>query len=432
MKSYFRNIQSQIVSLINESHVSIDIAMSWFTNEVLFEAVLKQLGRGVSVNMIIINDQINNNPYGLDFDKFISKGGNLFLSEDENLMHHKFAIIDNEILINGSYNWTYFAEYKNHENVIIIYDKKTVNSFTSEFKRLMSHFNKSSKFIKSTSILNLENDLTSKRLIIDDLISKSYQFETKGSYSDALRIAGHVFEIDKSNNRIQRAIDILNNKEKSTNTRAFEISYPLLGTNSNLNDFKEALKAATTAYKKKKYEQAITYLNNAKDINSEFAEVYFWLGICYWKKQKYESAVDVCNEALKINPEYSAALNLRGIVYSELNKLDNAIDDFSRSYLMNNMLYKSIFNKGLILKRKGDTKRSNEEFRKCISVIKHYLISFPDDEEAYSIGGDCYSLLDEKSSATEFYSIAEKIMGSRTIDDKDLNVLDRINEGKKR
>jgi phosphatidylserine/phosphatidylglycerophosphate/cardiolipin synthase-like enzyme len=35
-------------------------------------------------------------------------------------MHNKFCVINNKILINGFYNWTYYAEDRNRENVLII------------------------------------------------------------------------------------------------------------------------------------------------------------------------------------------------------------------------------------------------------------------------------------------------------------------------
>jgi phosphatidylserine/phosphatidylglycerophosphate/cardiolipin synthase-like enzyme len=76
--------------------------------------------------LIIHNDYINNRETGLPFQKFIDAGGKFYFSDEENPMHNKFCIIDNQVLINGSYNWTYYAESKNRENVLIIKDEKDV------------------------------------------------------------------------------------------------------------------------------------------------------------------------------------------------------------------------------------------------------------------------------------------------------------------
>ena len=40
-------------------------------------------------------------------------------SQREGLMHHKFALIDNLILLNGSFNWTERAVWENCENLVI-------------------------------------------------------------------------------------------------------------------------------------------------------------------------------------------------------------------------------------------------------------------------------------------------------------------------
>ncbi|XP_076330389.1 mitochondrial cardiolipin hydrolase zuc [Tachypleus tridentatus] len=52
------------------------------------------------------------------------------------LMHHKFIIIDNETLINGSFNWTKQAVTGNYENILITNQKELVEPYTQEFHRL--------------------------------------------------------------------------------------------------------------------------------------------------------------------------------------------------------------------------------------------------------------------------------------------------------
>jgi tetratricopeptide (TPR) repeat protein len=432
MTSHFSNIQFQIESLISSAESEINIAVAWFTNEVLFEAILKKIDKGVKTNLIIINDSINNNINGLDFDLIIQKGGNLFLSESENIMHHKFAIIDNKHLINGSYNWTYFAEYKNHENIIITQDEEIINRFSIEFTRLTRLFSKKIKYEKIKTLMNFENDLSSKRLVVEDLIFKSYSLETKGSYSSAIQVAQKAFEIDKENIKIKHAINLLETKNTSTSTKVFEHSYPLAGTNTNLIVFKNALKKATSAYRKKKYDEALVHLNLAKENNSEFAEIYFWIAICNWKKSKITEGLLACNMALKLNDKYASVLNLRGILFSEINKLDEALIDFSVSYNLNNNLYKALFNKGLINKKKGNTQQSKDDFKKCLTSLDNHLKAYPSDEEALSICGDCYSLLNDKDKAKEYYLKADKLIESRNFEDRDLNILDRIKDGKQR
>jgi phosphatidylserine/phosphatidylglycerophosphate/cardiolipin synthase-like enzyme len=51
-------------------------------------------------------------------------------------MHHKFAVIDDFLLINGSLNWTAKGVRQNHENVIISDSKVYIREFKTEFKQL--------------------------------------------------------------------------------------------------------------------------------------------------------------------------------------------------------------------------------------------------------------------------------------------------------
>lgn len=133
----FKGIKDQIIENISKAKNSLKIAMAWFTNYDIFEKLLELRERNVSIDLIVINDLINNGGYCLNFNELIEKGGSVYLSEFPSMMHHKFCIIDDEILINGSYNWTYYAENINEENILIIKGKTIINSFVAEFDRLL-------------------------------------------------------------------------------------------------------------------------------------------------------------------------------------------------------------------------------------------------------------------------------------------------------
>ena len=77
IKAYFSNIKDVLLQNIQFSKQSINVAVAWFTQRELFVAILDALDRGVSVSIILIDDIINRNEYGLDFSLFIRKGGNL-------------------------------------------------------------------------------------------------------------------------------------------------------------------------------------------------------------------------------------------------------------------------------------------------------------------------------------------------------------------
>merc|ERR1712137_989791 len=55
-------------------------------------------------------------------------------------MHHKFAVIDKKVLINGSFNWTSGAVKGNDENVVISHHAGLAGRFAEEFNRLWEGF----------------------------------------------------------------------------------------------------------------------------------------------------------------------------------------------------------------------------------------------------------------------------------------------------
>lgn len=138
VESHFDDILTKLQKELFEARTSIKIAVSWFTNYVLFKTVNQLADNGVEVQIVINNDSINNGGYCLDFNELISKNNVKFsLVEYPHLLHHKFCIIDDKTIINGSYNWTRFSS-SNYENIMIIRnDKSVVDSFNKEFERII-------------------------------------------------------------------------------------------------------------------------------------------------------------------------------------------------------------------------------------------------------------------------------------------------------
>lgn len=117
---------------------SIDIAVAWFTNEDIFDAVVAQLDHGIRVRLVLINDDINFFG-GLDFQCFINKGGQLFFGKTGYFMHNKYCIIDGKAVYTGSYNYTYFAEHSNFENIVCITDEvSAVSEYFKNYEYILS------------------------------------------------------------------------------------------------------------------------------------------------------------------------------------------------------------------------------------------------------------------------------------------------------
>ena len=51
-------------------------------------------------------------------------------------MHHKFAVIDNGLVIAGSYNWTTAADRENYDDLLVLRDPGLVAAFAKRFAQL--------------------------------------------------------------------------------------------------------------------------------------------------------------------------------------------------------------------------------------------------------------------------------------------------------
>ena len=53
-------------------------------------------------------------------------------------MHHKFCVIDNQVVLHGSYNWSTNAEMKNDEDITVtLGDLELATKYSLRFRELL-------------------------------------------------------------------------------------------------------------------------------------------------------------------------------------------------------------------------------------------------------------------------------------------------------
>lgn len=135
-EAYFENIKAELQLELKNAKQSIYVALAWFTDNDLLNNLIEMATQKINIQLLIYNDEINFGVYGLQFAKLKNAGGEVFTAT-ENLMHNKFCVIDERIIITGSYNWTNKANRENNENIVIIKDDiELAKSYIAEFKKL--------------------------------------------------------------------------------------------------------------------------------------------------------------------------------------------------------------------------------------------------------------------------------------------------------
>jgi len=164
--AYFNNICEEIINVILTAQNEIVVAMAWFTNEDLLNALTASQEKGVNVRIVILDDAINWMPYAPDFNKLIKAGAEFYVAPISiGFMHHKFCIIDNKKIITGSYNWTYYAEHRNLENIIISEDKNVSSDYNIAFEQIVKNLSIKDNVTK----LELENITNYTTINIDEI-----------------------------------------------------------------------------------------------------------------------------------------------------------------------------------------------------------------------------------------------------------------------
>ena len=134
----FEEIQAKILEEIESAQFMIWVAVAWFTDQTLYDALVAKRKAGVDVKVILNDDDINRGS-GLNFDngfrtKWIPPNGHF-----NNIMHHKFCVIDLRKVLHGSYNWTNKARF-NQESISVTEDRAFSEKFAKTFVTLAAEY----------------------------------------------------------------------------------------------------------------------------------------------------------------------------------------------------------------------------------------------------------------------------------------------------
>lgn len=120
MRPINNSIDESIINYFNTAVYSIWVNVTWFTHKEIFNALLEAKDRGLEVKLSIEDDEINQK-CGIEYERIIGRKSCLYKHRKagNGKNHEKYAIIDDKILIYGSFNYTYNASQNSLESVIV-------------------------------------------------------------------------------------------------------------------------------------------------------------------------------------------------------------------------------------------------------------------------------------------------------------------------
>ncbi len=123
---------------IKKASKTIYGAIYTFTNKDIAQAFITQANKNVQIYLKIDKEQAKFN-YTKRLISMMRKVGikiTLIAMKKSDYMHNKFAIIDKQIVITGSFNWTINASRDNYENIVAIQSKEIADQYIKEWDKL--------------------------------------------------------------------------------------------------------------------------------------------------------------------------------------------------------------------------------------------------------------------------------------------------------
>ena len=128
-------VASHILEILNAAEDSIYFLAFSFTTDEFGDTIRAKAESGLTVAGVMEEQQVKSN-VGTEYDLFKQAGLDVFLDGNEGQMHHKTMIVDGDIVITGSYNFSRSAETRNDENLVVFHNRKIADFYMQEFQRI--------------------------------------------------------------------------------------------------------------------------------------------------------------------------------------------------------------------------------------------------------------------------------------------------------
>lgn len=136
----YDDCQAQALAVLDSAQRTVDIAQYNIRNERFVEKLEELRARGVAIR-IVVDAKNAEQPHNTLDDEIEARGFALVRYRNTRsafaIMHHKFTIVDDAVVMTGSYNWNETAQLVNDENMLVLRDRALAAAYKAEFEELL-------------------------------------------------------------------------------------------------------------------------------------------------------------------------------------------------------------------------------------------------------------------------------------------------------
>ena len=127
-----QNCETKIVDQISQAHHQILVQAYSFTSVPILSALVAAKERGVNVRVILDKSQYREDRYSSS--TFLDHHAiSVWIDARPAIAHNKVMVIDDKVVITGSFNFTKAAQFKNAENLLIIIDSILAKQYSENW-----------------------------------------------------------------------------------------------------------------------------------------------------------------------------------------------------------------------------------------------------------------------------------------------------------
>jgi phosphatidylserine/phosphatidylglycerophosphate/cardiolipin synthase-like enzyme len=130
-------VAQHIVQAIDQARKEVLVQAYGFTHNAIAQAVVRAHQRGLKVGVLLDEKSDSTNRYVTGL--FRAEGLSMRLDGSHAIAHNKVIVIDGEVLVTGSFNFTNSAETRNAENLLILRGAALAQAYRDNFLQHWAH-----------------------------------------------------------------------------------------------------------------------------------------------------------------------------------------------------------------------------------------------------------------------------------------------------